>query len=1642
MSDDLGTIRGAIELDLSQVQAATALIAAAMATMEQSIAQAGVVTDQVSVTMTDAMTATAEAMTAAGDAAGATAEGIAAAGDAAGATAEGIAAAGDAAATVAEGMTAADESLAGFGKSAGATEGKITRLTATLELQERMLAVLRAELAAVDAQYGTDSTQAERARIRIEQLSASVSENRTRLAELNAQLNETGQGLDETATRTSLFGSVVQGVAQGAGQMLTAGLAQAAAAVAGLGATMISSNAQFEQYAVQFGVLLKSPQLAQERLAELADFAQKTPFELPGVIEADKILQGFGLHSAEAAAKFGMSGAEIRTIAGDTASYAGVSFGEMANYLGQFSSGATGDAIARFQELGITTRDELAQMGLEFSKSGELTSPLPQAMTVLLQILKEKYGGMMAEQSQTFDGMASNLSDWVGTTTRTLGAPIFDALKGQLNTLMTALNSDAMASAVTSLAAGITTAINAVGVFASALRPAFEFISSNAVPAMNLLTGATIAWAIANAGQAALAAALITQRIILATAAAWANVAAMVAAAAATIVAAAPWIALAAAIAGTIAIWQKYQGLADGTAAANMSLSDSTNPIGENYINATKALTAFSQASAATQKATQGQADSLKRLQDEQKADMELRARMMYEGKGDAAWWDANNKSINERAVAIRETTNALQGNLDLAAQGKPIIQEQSALTAAISNAVTIGIGAVTQFARDHIIAGTDVEAKLRMMANQARLTAAEMETLTAASQKALDAGRAAFSSAVSSEVAFGEARVSAAQDHAAKLAKISKGSGGGDGGAKAARDNANKQSQIEEDYAKKSVSLAEDTADRRTEVEKDYGKKLAGIAEDTERKRVDVEKDYGKKRLSVESDTATKRAELAKDYTKKLASIEEDFGQKRAELATSYADTVAEINKKKAAQLVADLKAAWNEGVTALGDVTTADITFLDATEKRRTTHVATLQGIERDKADKLAALERDYRDKLAGITGEDAATQRRLATQDYAQKRSDLLKASDDKITTETATFAESEAQAALAYANEQAKQSEHLGRMLIQYTMAQGLMKGISKDRIEAMTGALADEYGVQTTMTERSFGSMRDVIDQWAGASGASTETYTAQLGGLREEAVRSQQALDKLIADQTALAQADFTSGKIGVDDYLKRLQSIPKQARTELGLKVTGTQIDTSTVGVNQAALDVEAEKAKEDHYKALAKLESDYSTKMRDAAAERNDALAKLADDYTAKMQEAAVARHDALGALDEADALKRRDAAVTRADALTKLDEDYAKRTHDAATAHADALIALDKSYRDSLAQQRSGGGADQAAAEEAAFAASEQRAAEAYAREQAAQLAHLGQMLIDYVKNQGEANGLSKAQIAEMTASLAAEYGVQTSLVDRSYDQLIGKVNEWMESGGKNTDAYLADMKRTQDGATATQKVVNAKYAEMIAAAKKDFEDGKLTIDEYSAKLITIVDASEKAAAALNAIPKRIDTEVVTTYRKVDEPKADAGVNDAPAPEPSAGPSSPDTGTGGSGTSTGQRALGGPVRANSLYEVAERGRPELLDVAGRTYLMMGAQSGQVIPAMQSAQASLAAQGAAMAQAVAMTPTGTPTALPRGSGGITINVSPVFNGTIVDNESRIQQLSRAIVDTARTVIGRDFSDAVTGFITAGGLR
>lgn len=441
-----------------------------------------------------------------------------------------------------------------------------------------------------------------------------------------------------TATGADAIKDIVSGVAGEIGK---------------LGDALVGSNAQFEQYNVAYTTLIKNSadfkaahqgvtdtlkltadasDQAKQHMQDLADFGARTPFELPGVVEADTVLQGFGLNSQEAAAKFGMAGKEILTVAGDVASGTGAQFKEISLLIGKFSTGATGEAISRMQELGITSRDELSKLGLEFSKAGQLMSPVPQAMETVLKLMKEKYGGLMEAQSATFNGMLSNLEDWKGQTLRQLGEPIFEALKPQLQGLLTFLGSDEAKQGIRSFAEGIAHGVQAVGQIASVIH-------DYGVPALSALATATAGYAMVTLPAA-------IPQIVTATTAFAAQAVAVAAAAA-------PIAAVAVAVAAVTKAFQDYNAtVASATAQVLTSR--------QWWQDSAQALDDYGKASDSTKQKLSGLAQAVGDQRSLIENEINTLGRRMAAGTITEAQYQREMDIINQHRVALTASSQAL----------------------------------------------------------------------------------------------------------------------------------------------------------------------------------------------------------------------------------------------------------------------------------------------------------------------------------------------------------------------------------------------------------------------------------------------------------------------------------------------------------------------------------------------------------------------------------------------------------------------------------------------------------------------------------------------------------------------------------------------------------------------------------------------------------------------------------------------------------------------------------------------------------------------------------------------------------------------------------------------------------------------
>ena len=169
-----------------------------------------------------------------------------------------------------------------------------------------------------------------------------------------------------------------------------------------LGKDAIMARAGLEDLELQFKPLLGSAEDAQKRIKELSQFASRTPFQLPEIAKASKVLETLtgGLLS---------TGKGLEMV-GDSASVAGVSFDELAVHIGRAYSNlqanrGAGESLARLQELGLVsgeTRNQIEE--LQKSARGQ------EAWKVLRGEL-DKTEGAMKGLSSTFTGKLSTLQD-------------------------------------------------------------------------------------------------------------------------------------------------------------------------------------------------------------------------------------------------------------------------------------------------------------------------------------------------------------------------------------------------------------------------------------------------------------------------------------------------------------------------------------------------------------------------------------------------------------------------------------------------------------------------------------------------------------------------------------------------------------------------------------------------------------------------------------------------------------------------------------------------------------------------------------------------------------------------------------------------------------------------------------------------------------------------------------------------------------------------------------------------------------------------------------------------------------------------------------------------------------------------------
>lgn len=288
-------------------------------------------------------------------------------------------------------------------------------------------------------------------------------------AQLGTEVNLEGleDGLDKAHGMADNGG---QGIGSILGSGMKAGLVAAGGLLLGaIGGIIkgVSSNADFEMFEAQFASLMGSTDAAKAKIQELSQFAATTPFELPDVIKASKMLLTFGGAA--------LNTEENLTMVGNAAAAAGQPVDQVAFWVGRAYNAIQngqpfGEAAAELQTMGVMSGD--ARLALEKLQKEGATGP---EVWAAFQKGLTAPSDAMEKLGKTWTGLMSTLSDVIDGMLRTITAPIFDALKSGLEPALAYLSGPDVQAAVQRFGEMVANGIGrAIAFFKDSLVPGIQ----------------------------------------------------------------------------------------------------------------------------------------------------------------------------------------------------------------------------------------------------------------------------------------------------------------------------------------------------------------------------------------------------------------------------------------------------------------------------------------------------------------------------------------------------------------------------------------------------------------------------------------------------------------------------------------------------------------------------------------------------------------------------------------------------------------------------------------------------------------------------------------------------------------------------------------------------------------------------------------------------------------------------------------------------------------------------------------------------------------------------------------------------------------------------------------------------------------
>lgn len=205
------------------------------------------------------------------------------------------------------------------------------------------------------------------------------------------------------------------------------------------------------------------------------------------------------------------------------------------------------------------------------------------------------------------------------------------------------------------------------------------------------------------------------------------------------------------------------------------------------------------------------------------------------------------------------------------------------------------------------------------------------------------------------------------------------------------------------------------------------------------------------------------------------------------------------------------------------------------------------------------------------------------------------------------ERRAFEESEQQAARAYLDAEQAQREHLGQMLIDFTLSQALKNDVSAEALDEMLTGISRATGLYDSASAQLLGDTFSGIARWAETGGQGTATVLANMQALPDAAAQARIEQERLTDAMVEQAVTSYMATG-NIDGYQQALQNIPGSVATQMGFSVSDYE-SNEILTAHQAHLDAIAA-AKAEHNQTMNDLDDQRKQDADEARQDMRDSL------------------------------------------------------------------------------------------------------------------------------------------------------------------------------------------------------------------------------------------------------------------------------------------------------------------------------------------------------------------------------------------------------------------------------------------------